>query len=127
MIKNISIEEAEKFYISVRAKDRKQLYFPNHGSFYGYFNSKGELKGIACIISFKNKNRITCFLIDKDNRNKGYGNSLLKKILKENSNKPMTAYTTVNSKKIFEKNGFKILKEQKYDITFMECEPNEKL
>lgn len=124
MVKIISIEEATKFYWTIPAKYRKQLYCPTHGKFYGYYDKENILRGITCIISFKNKNRITCFLIDNNSRKKGYGNTLLKQVLKDNSDKIMTAFTTLESKNIFEKNGFKVIKEQKYDVTFMECDFN---
>lgn len=123
MIKSITNEEATKFYWGVQGKYRKQLYFPTHGNFYGYFEDE-ILKGIICVIEFKNKCRITCFLIDPSNRNKGIGNSLLQYVIEQYSNKILTAFTTLDSKNLFQKNNFKVIKEEKFNITFMERDIN---
>lgn len=117
MIKEITIEEAWEFYR--KQKNKSQLYFPTHGEFFG--NCKDdEIKAIICILSFKTKKRITCFLVADNIRGKGIGSELLKKMLSKFKKFTITAFTTKHSRNLFLNNGFKVISEKANDITFVE-------
>lgn len=88
---------------------------------------------IIAVVGFdhtKNTVRIKSFFVDKKHRRKHIGKSLLDYAIKKDeiisilfsTKEKATVFATINSKSLFESLGFRALKTNKNNVTFMEKE-----
>ena len=111
MIKEINSKEYERF---LRGNDanRHQVSINLKGEHYGYYLDD-DLVGVISIMDTVNTRRVKGFLVNAKYQNNGIGKELLKHVLVDD--KDMTAFATVLSRPLFEKEDFEWLKEHRQE------------
>lgn len=123
---SIGNKQAKTFLVRNTA-EREQISISDAQFWCGAF--KGNLLiGVVGVNYTANTARIKAFYVDKAHRGSGVGKELLEfamyeddvtKLIFENKKK-ITVFATKNSIGIFESLGFKVAREQRNDIKFME-------
>lgn len=123
MIKSITNKEYVSFLRGNQAT-RNQISINEKGEHFGYFDNE-KLVGVISKNETKNTIRVKGFMVNAHHTNNGIGTKLLNYLL--NDKKDMTAFSTIHSRKIFERAGFEVETINGNNIAFMKRKAKEKL
>ena len=115
---NIPINIANDFLIKNKVYKEQVSINPLADMFLGCY-LENKLIGIVGLTSMKKTSRIKQFFVIQEERGKGFGSELLKKIIK-NTDKKITAFATEYSIKLFLNNNFIIKRKNSNNIYFIE-------
>jgi hypothetical protein len=103
-------------FLSSNQAQKKQVSINGKGIQYGYYESSALL-GVISIADTKNTRRVKGFLINERQQGKEIGKSLLDHVLIDD--KDMTTFATAYMLPLFKRCGFKSVKKNDNDVTFM--------